>query len=527
MSEIQVKSRFREVNPTFHGKELKWSATQWEFLNSKAEQACLFGAWGSGKTSPLWWKGLGESHEISDGWGFFGTDSGPALDRLIDEKILPLTPKELIVKFQIKAKRLLIRTCDGGVFTWQFMPYLEWEKIGGPDINIALGDEMSRCSVKSHRALVARARHPLSIRHPVYYATNNNGRDWLYKHFVQGNSGNTNPSLWWKASSTIENLHNLPKNYLEKFKNYPLNWWRRFVLGEFVEFTGSVFEIADSIHIIPRPRDNPRWTFVYIIDHGGSHPTVCQIWATDFESRLILLEEYWREGLKPRENAKEVARFLLPFKNYGLAGLYGYADPSMWNTVNGIKPMQAYIDEFEKVGLKIPIRAYRKKKVDTLTVKTDSAITVQTYLEPDNGHVHPLTGESPAPTIYFSDHCIKTIESMSDITWEDTASGGDRIKKIDGDDGADCVRYRVMNPLDTPEGGGMHGAPVSMRESQQIRQRQTRLEKATEEDEGMATMFEYCKKLDAAAQKDSESREGEPSEESYAPEDIYMPAGLR
>ncbi|MEK7556464.1 MAG: hypothetical protein AAB538_00620, partial [Patescibacteria group bacterium] len=307
-------------------------------------------------------------------------------------------------------------------------------------------DEMNVCSVKSHEALAPRLRHPASLKHYLAYASKNRGKDWLWKEYMKDNPKNDRPNYWWGKTNTFENLHNLPDNFLERFQNFSQAWWKRNIYGEIVEFTGSVYDMLDEkVHRIPDLKPKKYFNINYTLDHGFNHPTFCILWFTDEYGNTVAFDEYVMRGLDPVENAKNIVEFLKPYLGYGAYPLDGFADPSMWDKHGGHDPMSDYIDIFLAAGLAPPVPAY-KKEGPYHKIKIQGAYQIMGRLKPKDAHKHIITGSDSAPSLYFCERCKETWDSIASVVWdEEGASGEERLKKQDGDDGADCVWYHVWN----------------------------------------------------------------------------------
>ena len=442
-----VRSRTEDFQPRINGQLVRWNRSQYEFIQTEAENAWLAGAFGVGKTYSLLWRGARLSFRIPGGSGMVGTNRSPQFYRVVLPKLKDIWKGLIVDERKKPIHQIWTRTAGEQPFCWTLQPYGEPDKLGGDDLNIVLGDEMSLCPKESHHALAPRMRHPGSKKHYICYASNNKGKDWLWQMFVKDNPNNTRPDYWWKTTSTYENLHNLPKGYLGRFKGFPKKWWDRNIMGLFIEFSGMVYDMLDSrMHQIPTPKIiKPYWNVTFSLDHGFDHPTFGIIWATDEFNNTFSIEEYVQRGMDPMDNAENFSELLLPYKNHGMFGVYGFADPSMWASHGGHNPMEDYEDVFLDKGLTPPLEAY-KKSGPFHNIKLSGVYKVIGKLKPRQKHRHIITGKDPAPTLYFGENCPETWQSMTDLTWDEEAkSGVERVRKMDGDDGADNTWYHIWN----------------------------------------------------------------------------------
>jgi hypothetical protein len=104
------------------------------------------------------------------------------------------------------------------------------------------------------------------------------------------------------VASLMDNLENLPPEYLALIDSYKGIWHDRFVLGKWVAFIGAIYSCFDpNIHVVSRPREWARWEGypppdwpIYMgIDFGFQAPFVCQWWAEDPEGNYWLYQEIY------------------------------------------------------------------------------------------------------------------------------------------------------------------------------------------------------------------------------------------
>ena len=262
---------------------------------------------------------------------------------------------------------------------------------------------------------------------------NPNGRDWVWKTFVNENR----PEYGFFHAKTSENRF-LPESYYENLRQYyPPEWIERFLEGSFDVFEGQIFdEFSPSVHVLrsdeefPVPRDWPRFR---AIDHGLYHPTCC-LWATvDPDGNLFITDCYYQKNRLVSDHIAEI------HKRTGEDVVEWTAiDPSTSrrDAVSG----QSVEDEYRKQG--IPTRAGNNSILDGIS-------RVKELLRCDGDHTHPLTGRKGSPRLHvFGSKCPELIWELQQYRWKDQKPGTlakEKEEPVDRHNHAvDALRYLVM-----------------------------------------------------------------------------------
>ncbi len=86
------------------------------------------------------------------------------------------------------------------------------------------------------------------------------------------------------------------------------HWYRTFVLGEWGSFEGAAFtEFDERVHVLAPFAILQSWRCFEAMDFGRSNPTAWQLLAVDYDSNLVVADEYYSPGLV-REHADEIKR---------------------------------------------------------------------------------------------------------------------------------------------------------------------------------------------------------------------------
>jgi PBSX family phage terminase large subunit len=133
-------------------------------------------------------------------------------------------------------------------------------------------------------------------RRGIWGATNPSGKDWLYRRFHPDSSDRA-PNAAAFMSTTLDNPY-LPPEYVESLLLYPKPWVQRYVLCQFDDFAGRIYEEWgwDS-HTI----EHPDWDAIGLqrpivwmgMDPGTESPTAgLWVWIDQENRRLVGIAEY-------------------------------------------------------------------------------------------------------------------------------------------------------------------------------------------------------------------------------------------
>lgn len=130
------------------------------------------------------------------------------------------------------------------------------------------------------------------------------------------------------CAGALDNMENLGDAYIERLMRMKgTRYYERMVLGKWVAYEGSVFEMWDTnVHVMSRPRawdewggyPPPSWDRFRAVDFGyHPDPFVCQWWARSPQGDWIMYREIYRS----RRIVSEHARVILAEEERELAVL--------------------------------------------------------------------------------------------------------------------------------------------------------------------------------------------------------------
>jgi hypothetical protein len=189
----------------------------------------------------------------------------------------------------------------------------DWEKHRSLNLGFIFFDEMSEFDFDTFHGMRTRLRQELLTpeayargytgkitRRGAWGATNPNGKDWLYK-LAHPDSPEHEDGVDSFFSTTLDNPF-LPRDYVDDLMNMPRPYIMRFVLCQFDDFAGRIYEdFGAPGTIIPHPHYDPHHAGPVVwmgMDPGTQNPTA-GVWAEVDEAnhRLIAIAEYKEPGL--------------------------------------------------------------------------------------------------------------------------------------------------------------------------------------------------------------------------------------
>lgn len=137
-------------------------------------------------------------------------------------------------------------------------------------------------------------------RRGIWGATNPAGKDWLYQRFHTDSPSRKAKSEMF-ISTTLDNPY-LPPEYVDDLLTMPKPWVQRYVLCQFDDFAGRIYEDWGwDTHTIEHPdwtKLDPGQLFWMSVDPGTESPTAgLWVWNDVERSRLVGVAEYEEPGL--------------------------------------------------------------------------------------------------------------------------------------------------------------------------------------------------------------------------------------
>ena len=296
--------------PIIFGKPLRVHVP---FHASGARFRVAFGAAGSGKS----YAGCDEAIKWALRYpGITGmvsrkyvTDLRDSTERVFMERLGPLTEHCKMSRAGGHYERCLFP--NGSEILFRGLD--EWEKKKSVNLGFLFMDEMTEFDEDTFHGMRTRLRQrdrtpearskghtdPLE-RTGLWGATNPNGHDWVYKLF-HPESKDRLPDAEAFFSTTLDNPF-LGEDYVTDLLNMPRQYILRYVLCQFDDFAGRIYEeFGEPGTIVPHPHfdlNRPGPVVWMGMDPGTQNPTA-GVWCHVDEAnhRLVAIAEYKEPGL--------------------------------------------------------------------------------------------------------------------------------------------------------------------------------------------------------------------------------------
>lgn len=306
------------------------------------------------------------------------------------------------------------------------------------NLSAAYVDEASEIDEEVFFMLVGRLRRKNANRRIFRSTSNPAGHDWQWRNFFDPDrSAETKSMNLGIGASSMENVF-LPEEYHTRRKNlYPADWYDRFVLGSFADFSDLIFkEFSEHSHVWNETKhhevfnggQNPpvEWPVIVGMDIGGGEegdPWAVPVISVAPDGRLYQYAEVYGSGLRIKPIADQLHALLGGRAIDGLA--YDFAQ-------------RAAALELEEHGI------YGQpaiKEVRPGLFKTEQ------YVHIDPSLIHPFNSKvEGSPRFFVSAACKETIREMTGYKWAKDKSGRPKIPAMPSHEHShspSAIRYAI------------------------------------------------------------------------------------
>lgn len=329
------------------------------FHTSTAYERHLFGAFGSGKTYALNAEAIAWCLEQPGIRGLITRRTIPELRDTTETVFFDILPNELYKAGE--AKRI------GGhyeSFTFPngskvlFRGIDDWQKHKSLNVGYIAWDEADEFDEETFQGMASRVRQrdptkegkrlgvPDITRRGMWTASNPAGKNWLYRRAVDPATRKDNAD--WFRSTSFDNVH-LPPEYIEELLSYPEPWIRRYVLCQFDDFSGQIYESWgwDS-HVIEPFSAYPRGSVFWMGFDPGTRNNNAGLWVyvDQAKRRLIGVAEYQEDGMSAEQHARAWRRIEAQHK---MTIRWRVADPATVNLTDRGSNMTLH-DIYRRLG---------------------------------------------------------------------------------------------------------------------------------------------------------------------------------
>lgn len=281
------------------------------FHKSTSYERMMFGAFGSGKTYAIIAEAIAWCLEQPGIRGCIMRRTVPELRDTTEPIFRELLPPELwragkearsgghTERFTFpNGSVILFRSCDDAnkhrSLNLGFIAYDEANEIDEESFLLMASRIRQRDITAEARA--AGYSHEIT-RRGIWGATNPSGKDWLWRRFhPDSKDHHANSEMF--TSTTLSNPF-LPPEYVESLLAMPEAWVKRYVLCDFDDFAGSIYEDwGYDTHVIKHPEPAAGRVCWMSLDPGTANPTAgLWVWVDTEQRRLVGLADYEQAGL--------------------------------------------------------------------------------------------------------------------------------------------------------------------------------------------------------------------------------------
>jgi len=376
------------------------------FLASNKPEVMYSGGFGSGKTRALCYKTWLKTQHKNNFIGLcrktFTSLRHTTLRTLIhaDGNLPPVLPEGTYKHY--KTDHIIKMYATGAeIYYFGFDDPYRIASAGFGSVGI---DEAIELDENEYTMLLGRLRNEADPHRQIYMANNPSSQlHFLYKRFYL----DKNPNRELITAPTTENVL-LPKDYLDLLNEFTGQKHARYVLGQWCDFEGLIYEDFDpDIHIKHR---TGKWHEVFVgVDEGYANPMAILFIGMDGDGRYHVIAETYKTQLKRQEQKRALKTH--PATTY-------YVDPSA----------AALIGEMREIGLHV---------VAANNSVFDGIQSVKSRLVIQGDGLPRLTIE---PT------CVNLIRELQSYQWKPKKIGSSDVKDEpvkEFDHAVDALRYAI------------------------------------------------------------------------------------
>lgn len=293
------------------------------FHESTAYERFLFGAFGSGKTWAINAEAIAWCLEQPGIKGMIARRTVPELRDTTETVFFEILPFELREAGTIKRSGGHVESFtfpNGSMVIFRAID--EWEKQKSQNLGFLAIDEVDEFDEETLEGLKSRVRQkePLPdarlhgatkiTRRGIWCASNPAGHNWVWRRTVNEKTKLAGTAYW--KSTSFDNPY-LPPEYLDSLMQYPEPWIRRYVLCQFDDFAGQIYEEWNwDEHVVRDLKIDPGKVFWMGMDPGTRSPTA-GLWVvldedgsmSGHKRALIGVAEYQESYTAAQQHAKE------------------------------------------------------------------------------------------------------------------------------------------------------------------------------------------------------------------------------
>jgi PBSX family phage terminase large subunit len=406
------------------------------FHASDAKERAMFGAFGSGKTYAICAEAIAWCLEQPGIRGLITRLTIPELRDTTETVFFSILPDALYKAGTVKRMGGHVESFmfpNGSVVLFRGID--DWNKHKSLNVGFIAWDEADEFDEETYMGMSSRVRQrdPTPegkrygakeiTRRGMWLATNPAGHNWLYRRFVDPATRIDGNEHW--RSTSFDNPF-LPPEYIDTLLQYPDAWVRRYVLCQFDDFAGQIYEDwAWDTHVIEPYRNNqyPSNVFWMGMDIGTRVPTA-GLWVVVNEEkrRLEAIAEYQATSLSASDHAAAWRAIEAKLK---MNVRWRVADPNIQARDKGTNMKLS--DQYSRLGFNFSLgpRTYPQRipmlgqliRANRFVVTRDCPITyeqIKNYSWEEVTMAQKQKGiDPPEKPVKANDHCVDCAQYLS------------------------------------------------------------------------------------------------------------------
>ena len=451
------------------------TAEQEEFFYSKARNNCFSGGFGNGKS----WVGCARQFMMLASFpgyvSLIGRELYSDLRDTTMKTFFKICPEDFILGHNVNAGLTLLK--NGSRVLWKHLDQFNEQSMRGLEINSALLDQAEEINESVFLILdsrvgrwdqalvpeVLKEAHKAKTGNPWPLTPLNKPKvpnffdilvnpdtsyHWVYKKF-HPKSPIREPKYFWVHSKTVDKLND-PATIAQMLKRDP-EWIAKYYAGEWGTSSAQI-HFVDPLSMIDLTHDEAKEflkeirakaTLYRAFDHGEVSPSCC-LWVAFYKGVYIFYREYYAPNLVISDHRRNISDLS---ENEQYSG--NYADPSMFKK-NSQKDGAFWTtaDEYLTSDIKQPPIYWEPADNNEFATRN----RISELLSKGDEYRHPISGQTPAPGIYFikrsSEHnlgCSNAVEQL--LAQRREKLGEDQGKTVFSDDRAKDVTDHAYDPI--------------------------------------------------------------------------------
>lgn len=275
---------------------------------------------------------------------------------------------------------------------------------------------------------------------------------WIYRrwHKKEGLDEDSADDYEMISATSLENPH-LPEDYVKDILRFPEAWKRRYVYGEWDDFSGLIYpEHNADIHIIKPFLVPSHWTKIRTIDTAVSGINACLWTAWSPSGHKFAYREYYMSGLRLAEHAANIIRLSGPEKY-----LHTVMDPAAWkHTMEGSS--EANQGQVVKVA-----HEWSQYGIHAIPGDNNVAVGINRVgqaLLVDPTRYNPITRKNGSPAYFIFENCVHITSEREGYVWKAERRFSEKYEEKPAKVPChllDCERYDFLSY--TPRGANLGG----------------------------------------------------------------------